>query len=204
MKINYFDIGLLDGKEIGWMTDIVFPELKTDYSVYGFEACRSSFEKVQQKFSTNPNVQIFNKAVSNKKEKKKLYYGIKSHQGDSLFQSKFNVHNDLFETVDCIVFSDFLKTVKDFETSFNILRFNIEGAEWYLINDIIDNRLVKNFNVFAGDEPGKDIQKVEELKKHYNEYRQLLKDNNIVIIPFAHYETQIENMCNIIKNKIKQ
>ncbi len=116
--------------------------------------------------------------------------------------TKNNVSKDTFETVETILFSDWLREkVPDFAESFNILRFNIEGAEWHLINDLAKNDMIKNIDIFCGH--GDDVKKIGEYKDKVDEYYETLKRHNIKIALFCsiYPETQ-EPLKEIIQSKL--
>lgn len=184
MKVNYFDMGMCEGEEMEWMIDSILPSLGIEnYRAYGFEPCQAFYNKLKSKFGRRDKVTLVKKAVSDRNGTAKLHYSRESKEGHSLFDTKYNVSKDKFETVETILFSDWLKeNVPDFAESFNILRFNIEGSEWHLINDLEKNDLIKNIDIFCGH--GDDVKKIGEYKNNVNEYYETLKRNNIKILLF--------------------
>jgi FkbM family methyltransferase len=203
MKINYFDMGLCDGEELQWMVDSILPSLGIEnYRAYGFEACRAFYNKLRPKFAHYDRVMLVNRAISNRNGAGRLYYSWESKEGHSIFDTKCNVDKDKFETVECVLFSDWLKeTVPDFAESFNILRFNIEGAEWHLIDDLVKNDLAKHIDIFCGH--GDDVKKIGDYKNRVNEYYELLKRHHINILSFCSIcpETQ-KPLTNVIRDKL--
>ena len=62
-----------------------------------------------------------------------------------------------------ITFYEFIKNnVVDFETSYNILKMNIEGGEMFVYEDIVKYDWFKYFNVLCGH-PSHDVEKITEL-----------------------------------------
>lgn len=185
MKVNYFDLGLhKDAAEVDMFISVCNKN-GFDYAVYGFEAHPDYCVDLVKKYSDNEKVKIFNKAISNKNGVTELYIAEKNEgEGNSIFRTKNNVNPDNFIKVDSILFSDWLKkNVPHFETENNILRFNIEGAEWYLVNDLNDNKILKSFKIVVGSKT--DIPKVKELSKNLNDYEKILRQNNITIGRFV-------------------
>jgi FkbM family methyltransferase len=185
MKINYFDLGLhKDAAEVDMFISVC-DKNGFDYTVYGFEAHPDYCADLVDKYADNEKVNIFNKAISNKNGTTELYIAEKNEgEGNSIFRTKNNVNPENFIKVDSILFSDWLrKNVPDFETENNILRFNIEGAEWYLVNDLNDNKMLKSFKIVVGSKT--DIPKVKELSKNINDYEKILSQNNIIIQKFT-------------------
>ena len=200
MKVNYFDLGVFMGVETDWMVSNILPMLGvTDYNVYCFEACNAYSNRLSRIHASNERVQIINKAVVDKPGTVKLYYS-PNRVGHSVFSTKNNVI-DKHEEVEGIVFSDWVKeNVKDYETSFNILKVNIEGAEWYLFNDLVESGMHKHINVYCGQ--GHDIEKVGELSDKVQEYYSLLKENNIHLHRFTEYKPhENDDMFEVLRQK---
>ena len=200
MKVNYFDLGVYKGVEADWMVSNIFPMLGiSDYRVYCFEACKAYATRLSRLYSNNDKVTVINKAVVDKPGMVNLYYS-PNMVGHSVFATKKNVINK-YEEVEGIVFSDWLKeNVEDYETSFNILKVNIEGAEWYLFNDLVKTGINKHIDVFCGQ--GHDVEKVGELSDKIEQYYSLLKENNIHLYRFTeHKPHQNDDLYKILKEK---
>ena len=203
MKINYYDFGLWRGTEIGWMVDHIFPSLNiTDYKVYGFEACKSYADRLKNAYADNPRIEIINKAVVDTPRTVKLYHA-QNQVGHSVFPTKKNV-SDQYEEVEGIVFSQWLKeNVKSYKVAFNILKVNIEGAEWFLFNDIVDSGVNKYIDIYCGQ--GHDVEKVGELESKVQAYYELLEKNEIHLHRFTeHLPNQNDDLRSIISNKMKE
>jgi FkbM family methyltransferase len=196
MKLNYFDLGLhKDAVEIDMFIDIC-KKNKFEYNIYGFEAHPEYCNKLYKKYENDKNVKIINKAISNNNGLIKLYISEKNNgEGNSIFKTKINVNANNFITIESIKFSDWIKeNIVDFKENNNILRFNIEGAEWHLINDLNDNNLLKYFKIILGSKS--DIRKVGELVKYIEEYDMILKNNNICVNRFT--KVNPKNNCDLL------
>jgi len=213
MKINYFDLGVFDGRQIHWMVDIIFPDMKiTNYSVYGIESNKYNFKFSQNRFKNNDKIAIYHRAISNENKIGNIYPGYKGNErrfnADSIFIDKYNVKNQPSEQVEHIIFSDWLKLeINDLELSFNILKWNIEGAEIYLIEDIVRNNLVDVFDIYCGAKS--DLLKIKSMAKFNDRYEKLLRDNNINKQWFAsssdtNRNETIKNMKRLIEKGITQ
>jgi len=189
MKLYYYDFGLYRGIELGWMADRILPSLGIkNYHIYGFEACKSYAENLKHKYSKNDQVTIIHKAVVDVPQTVKLYYAPNA-VGHSIYATKNNVSSQ-YEEVEGVVFSDWAKeNIPDFETSFNIIKVNIEGAEWPLFNDIVNNDLNKYIKIYCG--AGHDVEKIGELKDKVEEYYKLLKDNDIHLHRFTEWKPHL-------------
>lgn len=180
MIVNYIDLGLYNGAEI----EIFYNLMKRNFSeipfkIYGVEADVDFFKKVNEKFKSQKEVEIFNYAISNKDFEKIKLYVCDSNKGlgSSIFETKNNVNKNKFKEVESIKFSTFLNVAKvDLKNNLNILKFNIEGAELYLLRDLIKENfeIFKSFNIFCGH-TSKNVNKVQELSNYYSEYDDLYK-----------------------------
>ena len=203
MKLNYYDFGLYRGTELDWMVHQILPSLGIkNYHAYGFEACKQYADVLQTRYQENEKVTIINKAIVDSPRKVKLYYA-ENAVGHSIFATKKNVSEN-YEEVEGIVFSEWVKkNVPDFDTSFNIIKINIEGAEWLLFNDLVNNNLSQYVEIYCGQ--GHDVEKVGELKDKVEEYYNLLRDNNIHIYRFTEWKPHLnDNIRNIIIDEAKK
>tara|TARA_R110000824_G_scaffold41357_14_gene123133 strand:+ start:46 stop:654 length:609 start_codon:yes stop_codon:yes gene_type:complete len=189
MKFNYFDLGLFKGTELYWMVNNILPELGVEnYHCYGFEACHRYAMYNKENFYNNKKIDILNYAISNENGFKTLYYHPNA-LGHSIFPTKKGVDVSQHERVESIVFSDWLKNnVPDFEESFNVLKVNIEGAEWHLFQDLEKNDLFKHINLFCG--AGHDVEKISELSHKIDEYYGIIEDNDITIHRFSEWKPE--------------
>jgi|AntRauTorckE6833_2_1112554.scaffolds.fasta_scaffold01570_2 FkbM family methyltransferase len=204
-RVNFFDLGMFDGAEsLMFLEDI--KGLNVDPYIYGFEAYQPFYENICELFSDNDNnnVNINNLAISNSDSYVKLFLE-KSGQGNSIYESKNNVDTKNFIKVKSVSFADWvIENVPNYKDHFNILRFNIEGAELPLMEDIIDKKIHKNFKIFLGSHVGVDIKKVGEIKDKFNYYVNLLKSNNINIELYCKdLTTSNVNLHNLIKENLK-
>lgn len=185
-KINYFDLGLYRGVELRWVVESIFPSLKIqDYRAFGFEACEKYAKDLERYFTSNSKVEIVHRAISDDEEVK-LYHAPNA-LGHSIYDTKNNVDKTKFETVQGIRFSEWVReNVTDFENSFNILKVNIEGAEFPLFKDICSTGLNKHIQIFCG--AGHDVEKIGEFKDLVGDYYSLLESNNIHLLRFTEWK----------------
>jgi len=186
MKINHFDFGLANGQEIKFCYDI-YKKLNIPFNIYGFDAEKNSIKYCNKIYNKFDNIQIIHAAISNQNtEFIKLYLqndgGKKSvKQGNSIYSTKDNV-GEKFQLVKNIKFSKWIKENNiNLNNAINIVRINIEGAEWDFFTDIEETGIINKIKIFMGT--GTDIDKVKELRENNieNKFQQLLKRNNIII-----------------------
>lgn len=178
MEINYIDLGVHQGEEI----DIVLRDsikTKSLVNIYGVEADKDWFDQLEYRYEDFDNINIFNYAITDELRDVKLYIEPK-RLGSSIFHSKQNV-TSTYQIIPGITISEFIKRhVKNFNTSFNVLKLNIEGAELMVYKDLIETDMLKDIDIFCGH-PAHDIMKIPELASNVNEYFDIIKNNNIDI-----------------------
>lgn len=202
MKVNYFDLGLFDGKEIDMMMDIFAKLNIDDYNVYGFEAHPIYAIKIANRFSNNKKIKIIGAAIGSEDGKTMLYMN-PNLEGHSIYSTKNNVTDKKIEVLSMALSSWIKQSVSDFKTSFNILRANIEGAEWPLLKDLEANGLFSYFHVYCGT--WDDIKKVKELSGNIDEFNEIISKNNIHIHRFTSYQPNNNaDIMSIIKTKMEE
>jgi FkbM family methyltransferase len=182
--LYYFDLGLFDGREIDMFLSDIKDLGDLDYEVHGFEAHPDYADVIADRFADNPKVHIHNRAIGEKTETVKLYMERTGH-GNSIYPTKNNIDINNFVETKAISFAEWIEdNIMDFKESYNILRFNIEGAEFALFKQLKKKGLLKYFNIVLGSHE-QDMLKVDELKDYHDEYLQLLIDNNIKVKPYC-------------------
>jgi len=186
MKINYFDFGLHKGDEVLMFLEAVKP-LNAPVSVYGFEAHPELAQKASDRYKGSDNIQIINKAISNCNSKVRLYIAEGNKmEGNSIFKTKNNVNPDNFIEVEGVKFSDWIKSnIPNYKEFINVVRFNIEGAEIHLIDDLIESGISEHINLYLGSKGGEDILKCSEIKHLHGSYVEKLVENNIEVHQFC-------------------
>ena len=94
-----------------------------------------------------------------------------------------------YEIVPSDLFSNWVaKELLDFETSINIMKINIEGAEYVLFKDLEEANILKHFDIFCGK--GEDVYKKTELSNIFEEHTTRLKNNKIEIHRFSDWKPE--------------
>tara|TARA_B100000427_G_C15348271_1_gene524251 strand:- start:239 stop:844 length:606 start_codon:yes stop_codon:yes gene_type:complete len=178
IRVNYIDLGVHEGEEIDLVLEHYFDyQDKYELRVYGVEANPSLCEYLEQKYEYFDEVKIFNNAISNTSDYIDLYLG-EGTLASSIFATKNNV-TDKTVRVLSHKFSDFVNdNVEEFNTSVNVLKLNIEGAELDVYEDLIETDLFKDIDLFCGH-PSHDIEKVAELEPKRERYYSLLEEYDI-------------------------
>lgn len=204
-KINYFEAGVAEGRQFGWMIDYIIPELGVDnFHAYGFEPCIDVFKQLTRRFGNYRNVSLEAKAISTKNEIRKLYHGYKKGKyysdANSLVENVFTNTNE-YENVECILFSDWIKeNVPDFKNSFNIWRTNMEGSEWDLFLDLKNSNLLKYVHIFCGSNTEEEMGRSAKFVNFIPEFKKIVQDNNIKLHSFVHV-SEIDTLLKEIELK---
>lgn len=150
VRVLYFDVGThKEGAELALMTDAFLPSICDDFEAFGFEASEESFRHVNQKFGGKERVSVFHKALCNAtppQGKIRLYHDSRGGLGDSLHRP-----SDSFEDVEAVRLSDWLRERNIvLEDKICLLRMNIEGAEYDVLQDLVENGLAGQFDGYYG------------------------------------------------------
>ncbi len=176
-NINFFDLGTHKGQEIDYLIDHKIKNI----TIYAFEANPLLYLELKEKYKSYSNIYLHNLAIASIDGFIKLYKCDSDDCGSSIYKDKRNVDKDNSFKIPSIKFSTFLSNI-NLEDSTNILKSNIEGAEFDLFNDLEKNDLLKYFHLFLCPHPqgfSRDMRKIKSLSSKVSELDQLMKRNNI-------------------------
>jgi FkbM family methyltransferase len=187
--INYIDCGLYDGDEIEMFTTVM-QNLKIStsrFTINAFEAHPEYCKNISRRFADQSNIFIHNYAISDSIGSIRLYLQKNGGgEGNSIFATKRNVDEYSYFDVQSISLIDFIvENIPNFNTSINILRCNIEGAELPLFEDLISKDFSSKFLLYLGSEPGVDLKKTKQLEDKYHYFVNMLSQNKIKIKRFC-------------------
>lgn len=165
------------GANVGLITEIFADK---GASVYSFEPHKGCFEVLKKKFASNPKVHLYNKGVLDRNTKMKLYK-FEYHdydelffsQGASIYNSNLEVDSNTYDEIDVINLVDF---IKELNKPIDILKMDIEGAEFAILELLIKEGLYKNIGhilVETHDEV------IPEIKDQALRVRNLIKEKDI-------------------------
>ncbi len=171
------------GAHIGQVSEFISD--KYNSNIFAYEPNPTLFKILKEKFKNKTKVQIYNQAISNSINSNKLYSttNVKINEiNESLKYSmefeKKNIDKNNYISVNVI-------TIKDLLCQFNqidVLKINIEGHEYKILDDIINNKnkIKKVVCQLHGDY-------VPHLKKQHVELLNYLKKNNLYNTWFFEY-----------------
>lgn len=135
-KIIFIDLGAYQGDSVQKAID-KYPQLDR---VYAFEPFESSFRELEKKFEDNSKVVLFNKAVSTRDcSRDRLYHSKYDDLGGSLSEEKDNCHKEKYSHVESVDISNFIKTNFNKDKHFVILKIDIEGTEYEILEKMIND-----------------------------------------------------------------
>ena len=198
--INYFDLGTHErANELNWVFKDILIKLPNPFNIYAFEANPSTYEIALTNTAEILSLKFFNLALVNKMPQTGYarLYKFGNGLGDSLYRPEYAEYVE----VPARRFSELLKEEDiHLEDSINILRMNIEGCEMDVIQDLINNDLVKYFDGFYG--MWDDLSKIDYAKDR--EFRKMLKKASIYPFPLNGRDMKFKIRKNVIQKSLEQ
>lgn len=193
--INYFDLGVRSGWELDQFLNFCRTH-QINYNAYGFEASARSFQDLKEKYTNVNNVHIYNMAVTNVDNQTIKLYHTQDPDGNSIFDTKYNLLNinENFEFCSTIKLSSFVNNIHKDGNVINIIKANIEGAEYHVIKDLQQTNKLDYFDYYIGAGWTTDMEFVDELKDKVDEIKTIFEENNIETYYFARGRWQRNNI----------
>jgi FkbM family methyltransferase len=172
-----FDLGGYEGK----FTDRIYHKYKCN--IYVFEPMRKYYESLCSTLSFIDKIKIYDFGFSDKTETIKIF-----HSNDA---SSLHKISNSYESIKVQKISDFI--INNNITKVDLLKINIEGSEFEVLNDLIENKLLDifeniqvQFHEFVDDAASKRNKIREHLRKNHSEtflyefvWENWKKNNNI-------------------------
>jgi len=203
MRITYIDIGLhKDAKEIGMMMGIVDDIRSTgndvELEVFGYEAHPAYVQRLKLLYRNHPNIHIRQAAICGHDGSASLYLSPSTGgEGNSIHASKNNVIGKSIQVPARKLSSELLDIVKSGRLGdIVILRFNIEGAELEMMEDLIGTDTHEIIDIYCG--APSDIPKVHAIKHLHGQYQDLMAQAGIQFQRFhAHYQKEAQEQMEL-------
>jgi len=151
---------------------------------FGIDTVTISFEPVpglakqlQEIYENNPTVNIQNAAVWINNDIKRFHLSEEYTDGSSLLTSLNNLNENNYIEIPCFDLSSWIKETFD-PNDYIILKLDIEGAEYEVLNKLIEDGTLNMINELWGEWHDMKIsdEKTKQLAKKVYKY---LEDNNI-------------------------
>lgn len=200
MLVRYFDLGTFKGGELSRMNQLLANEPQvTDYELYGFEAHPKLARHCRLKFLFNKRVKIINTALGDSEGECTLFLN-RNLVGSSIYAGKNNIIAGREITVPKQRFSHYLKKnqLDKPGQSLNIIKSNIEGAEWEVWHDLMDSNLVPLFDLWLGPKEGydgwaEDFKKIKGMEDKASTLGESFKAHNAYVHRFSSFDKNIAN-----------
>lgn len=200
MLVRYFDLGAHKGGEILRMRQMLKQEpLATDWQIYAFEAHPGLARRCRWRFWRDSSVRVEQCALGSKEGTCTLFLN-RNLVGSSIYAGKKNLIPGKEVVVPCMRFSRWLKEnlPPDWRDSFNIIKSNIEGAEWDVWHDLVENDLVSAFDLWLGAREGfdgwaDDLYKIDGMEDKAEALTADFKRAGIATYRFSVWDRKIPN-----------
>lgn len=200
MLVRYFDLGAHKGGEIVRMRKLLANEpLAADYAMHAFEAHPGLARRLRLRYFTHKNIHIEQCALGSSDGECTLFLN-RNLVGSSIYAGKNNIVPGREVTVPCRKLSDYLETElpRDWMHDFNIIKSNIEGAEWEVWHDLLDNDLVKHFNLWLGPSEGygawaEDFRKIAGMEDKIEPLTKSFERESVYVHRFSSFDKNIPN-----------
>ncbi|NEQ51948.1 MAG: FkbM family methyltransferase [Leptolyngbya sp. SIO3F4] len=181
VPVYLFDLGThKKGEEAVLVINEVFEKYGLNYRVFSFEASPSIHRQAQETLKPYAKMEVINLALCEEIPEGgvlKLY-----NSGNDLGNTLFGSEEQEFEEVKAERLSTFIQERGlELDKSVNLLRMNIEGAEYGVLKDLEAANLLRYFNGFYGT--WDDLAKKTSEEKQ-QEIKRLLTSNNISSLTF--------------------
>jgi len=154
-----------------------------DIKIVSFEANINLYTKLAEYFKDDANVTIHNKAAWIHDDTIKFHLSTAFSDGSSIYKEKVSggVSENIYQTVDCRDIADYIKQLDGWEI---ILKLDVEGAEYEILDHMIKQNVMHKVSEFHGEWHPLKIDK-QEVKDLIPTIMNWFQQNNI---PFYTWE----------------
>lgn len=171
----FIDIGGNLGRISQYVIDVYSPKIVEIY-----EPHNALYLNLKYKFKNYTNVNIYDKAISDKDSKNYLYLKTRENnnlnllEGSSLEKKKKNINKNLFQETRTIN----IKKILDKYDFIDCIKIDIEGHEYKILDTLIDNKnkIGKLICEFHGSDVDIKKNKNLEFRQSYQKYRDAIKE----------------------------
>ena len=173
--------------------------LATGWEIYGFEAHPGLARRCRWRFWRDSSVRIEQCALGSKEGTCTLFLN-RNLVGSSIYSGKKNLIPGKEVDVPCIRFSLWLEQnmPSDWRDSFNIIKSNIEGAEWDVWHDLAESGLVPAFDLWLGAREGHDgwaddLLKIDGMEEKAEALTAAFREAAVMTYRFSVWDKNIPN-----------
>ena len=116
---------------------------KYNCNIYVFEPVKKFYDQIVRRFSGNKKIKVFHQGLSNTTKKEKIYLNRDSSSTYNIPKDSIQEkHEDIF-LVDILVF---FGRIDNSVKKIDLIKINIEGEEFNLLEHLILNNMIMNIN----------------------------------------------------------
>lgn len=190
-RINFFDLGAWPGHETAAFLEAA-DSLREGraapvVAAYLYEAHPIHAKELRARFDSDPRIFVFESAIGSADASTKLWETALP-EGNSLYREKSDAGTNTVEVCERLFSSILADAQLDHrnEKTVNIIKANIEGAEWDLIQDLEANDLWSLFDLYLGsDQWTMDMGKCHSLLPFIANARNMLDRRGISVKSFC-------------------
>jgi len=182
--VNFFDLGAFDGADTARFFEDMGP-LPVTPRAFIAEPNPALAEKCRIRFAGMP-VTVDNLAIASHEGATTLYLD-DCLEGSSIYPGKARL-NGLAVPVGCSRLMTWAWDVcpRRSAPAINIIKANIEGAEWDVLRDLQSTKAWRFFDIYCGAAfRAEDMPKCTELRRHVKEARRIIAENIPIVHDFA-------------------
>lgn len=170
------------GANVGRISELF---AKSGARVYSFEPNPLCLKILKRRVKKYPNVEVIEKGVLDKACPRKLYHSDLTDadreffsQSSSICVTKDNVNTENFIEIECVDLCSFIKDLitKLKISSIDILKIDVEGAEFAILEKMIEDGLYKKIKYILVETHDETIPEIQEKAK---KVRELIISNDI-------------------------
>jgi len=149
VRVLYLDVGThRAGAELRWMAERVLPRCVGYFEAYGFEPSGRSFEAASKALAHLPQVHMVRAALV---QEVPAGGTVRLHTSRHSLRDSIHRVGDSYEEVEAHRLSDWLPAHGiDLERTVCLLRMNIEGAEFDVLTDLVEQGLADKVDGYYG------------------------------------------------------
>lgn len=193
--INYFDLGPHEGYEMADFLKISSSMSCVDVHIHGIEADPKFAGHCRERFASDSRVQIHNFAVGLEDGHADLFLSpVSDGQGSSIYADKPNVTQKPIRVPQHRMSSWLQDTgfLPKSAQTINIIKVNIEGAEWDLMRDLDQEQLFGFFDLFCGPKHNwglmTDMRKIPSLQPYVEAGWEILEKHGVQVYKYIVYQ----------------
>ena len=121
--------------------------------IYGYELVPSTYQKAMYNINLNPHlshkIEAYNIGVSDEEKEVDIYFDTSNDDGSSLFEIErsHSVEKAYVKSTYDIV----SKIIANHPEEKKVLKFDIEGAEYIMLEQLLKDDLIQNFDILVGE-----------------------------------------------------